>query len=377
MRASRAILVAATTVALVGAIGGSTLAQDESASPDAGGAGGAAPVTATPGQDVKMMFLPKFLDNEVFVQANNGAQEAAAELQIPTPVDFVGPVSTDPGSAQIDYVVNAPTQGYDVVMLSNNAGEDIADAAAAAQEAGTRVVTWDSSIPSATGESLFVAQVDFDETGQVMADMALRILGEDGGQFAILSARPESSNQNAWIAAMEEVLQGEAYASLELVETVYGNDNVADSEAAATGLLDEHPDLELIMAPTTVGIRAAAKVVTDEGRCEEIKVSGLGLPSEMKEYVLNGCSPEFALWSFTDLGYLTTYVSYLLATGALQGADGETFSVGRPISEQTTFTITADPTRPDTTALRVLMGPFSVYNADNIEEAAPDASAPA
>jgi rhamnose transport system substrate-binding protein len=70
-------------------------------------------------------------------------------------------------------------------------------------------------------------------------------------------------------------------------------------------------------------------------------------------------------------------VSYLLATGALQGADGETFSVGRPISEQTTFTITSDPTRPDTTALRVLMGPFSVYNADNIEEAAPDASAPA
>ena len=52
------------------------------------------------------------------------------------------------------------------------------------------MVSWDSPIPSAEGESVFIAQVDFDETGQVMADMALEILGEDGGQFAILSATP-------------------------------------------------------------------------------------------------------------------------------------------------------------------------------------------
>ena len=35
------------------------------------------------------------------------------------------------------------------------------------------VVTWDSPIPSAEGEQVFVAQVDFNETGTVMADMAL------------------------------------------------------------------------------------------------------------------------------------------------------------------------------------------------------------
>ena len=68
------------------------------------------------------------------------------------------------------------------------------------------MVAWDSPIPSAAGESVFVAQVDFDETGLVMADMALSILGDDGGEFAILSATPEAANQNAWIAAMEEAL---------------------------------------------------------------------------------------------------------------------------------------------------------------------------
>ena len=86
----------------------------------------------------------------------------------------------------------------------------------------------------------------------------------------------------------------------------------------------------------------------------------------MLEYTLNGCAPEFALWSFVDLGYLTYYVSYLLATGAIEGEAGETFTAGR-LGE---YEITKDPTRPDVDALRVLMGPFTVYNADNVEEAA-------
>ena len=45
------------------------------------------------------------------------------------------------------------------------------------------------------------------ETGQVMAEMALSILGEDGGKFAILSASPDAANQNSWIAAMKTALE--------------------------------------------------------------------------------------------------------------------------------------------------------------------------
>ena len=50
-------------------------------------------VSATPGQDVKMMLLPKFLGILPFDQANQGAEEAAAELQNPTALDFDGPTA--------------------------------------------------------------------------------------------------------------------------------------------------------------------------------------------------------------------------------------------------------------------------------------------
>ncbi len=50
-------------------------------------------------------------------------------------------------------------------------------------------------------------------------------------------------------------------------------------------LITKYPDLKCIIAPTTVGIAAAGKVITDKGLIGEVMVTGLGLPSEMAEYI--------------------------------------------------------------------------------------------
>ena len=113
------------------------------------------------------------------------------------------------------------------------------------------------------------------------------------------------------------------------------------------------------MAPTTVGIAAAAKAMQDEGLCDKVKVSGLGLPDEMKAYTQNGCAPQFALWSFTDLGYLTFYAAYGVATDQIKAEEGAKFKAGR----MGDYTIEKDPTRDN--GLRILMGPFS-YDKDNV-----------
>jgi rhamnose transport system substrate-binding protein len=320
-------------------------------------------IVPEPGQEANLVLLPKFLGILVFDQADQGAQEAHGELENPGTLDFLGPTPEDSVAGQIEIVTTAATQGKNGIMISNNAGDQLEPAVQAAKDAGMTVVNWDSPIPSSEGEDLFVAQVDFDETGKVMADMALNILGEDGGKFAVLSASPDAANQNAWIASLQEVLQEPEYSSLELLDIVYGNDQSEDSYNQALALVDKYPDMKLIMAPTTVGIAAAAKAMQDEGLCDTVKVSGLGLPAEMVSYTLNDCAPEFALWSFVDLGYLTYYTTYLLASGQMEAKEGVTFEAGR----MGTYTIEKDPTRDN--GLRVVMGPFTVYNKDNVEAA--------
>ena len=319
---------------------------------------------AEKGRKANLVLMPKFIGILVFDQAHDGAREAHDELENPGTLEFIGPTPENSVAGQIEIVTTATTQGQDGIMISNNSGDQIAPAARAAREKGLAVVTWDSQIPSAEGEQVFVAQVDFNQTGVVMADMALSILGEAGGDFAILSATPDAANQNSWIAAMKTALDEEKYSALNLVDVVYGDDQSEKSYNQALALIDKYPNMKLIMAPTSVGIVAAAKALQDEELCDRIKVSGLGLPAEMVSYTMNGCAPEFALWSFVDLGYLTYYVTYLIATGQIEGVEGETFHAGR-MGE---YTIHKDPTREQ--GLRVLMGPFSVYDKDNVEAAA-------
>jgi len=315
------------------------------------------------GMEANMVLLPKFLGILPFDQANAGAQEAHAELGNPGELLYTGPTPENSVAGQIEIMTSATSQRQNAIMLSNNAGEQIAPAAKAAQEAGTKVITWDSPIASGEGETLFVAQVDFNDIGVVMADMALSILGGEG-EFAVLSATPDAANQNAWIAAMEGALADPKYAKIKLVDTVYGDDQSEMSYNRALALVDKHPDIGLIMAPTSVGIVAAAKAMQDEGLCDKVKeVSGLGVPAEMVTYTMNGCAPEFALWSFVDLGYLTYYTSYLIATGQMAGDVGDTFEAGR----MGTYTVEKDPTREN--GKRVLMGPFTVYTKDNVEAA--------
>jgi len=331
--------------------------------------------------ELKMAMVPKFGGVLVFDQANQGAQRAYQELGGPGILLYEPPdTPADSGAAQIDFLDRATLAGFfNTILLSNNADNDIAPAALEATRQGVNVVTWDSPIPSGQegGEQIFVAQVDFDRTGTVMADMALGILGENRGdgtkkKIAILSASPKAANQNAWIASMEQVMASDPdkYGHLEVVDIVYGDDVADLSFQQANYLLDTYPDLDLIISPTTIGIVEAAKAVTERNLCDSVKVSGLGLPSEMIQYTLSGCAPQFALWSFVDLGYLTYYTAYRLATGTLEVKDGATYNAGR----LGTKVVERDPTRPGVEAYRVIMDDFTMYDKTNIERAVLDSA---
>ena len=63
-----------------------------------------------------------------------GAQEAAKELQNPEALTFTGPTAENSVAGQIDIVTNAKTQGVGAVMISNNAGDQIAPAAKAVKK---------------------------------------------------------------------------------------------------------------------------------------------------------------------------------------------------------------------------------------------------
>ena len=157
---------------------------------------------------------------------------------------------------------------------------------------------------------------------------------------------------------MKTTLATDKYKGLKLVDTVYGDDKPDVSTTMAQGLLSKYPNLKVIVAPTTVGILAAAQVVKQAGKSDSIKVTGLGFPNDMKPFVKDGTSPVFGLWSVPDLGYLSFYVAQKLVSGEITGKEGETFTV-KGLNNDKPYTIGKDGV--------VILGPAFRFDKTNVD----------
>lgn len=306
---------------------------------------------AAPASDVTYVMVPKNLGNPYFDAANDGAQEAAAELGVT--VTYQGSSTAD-ATEQIQLLNSLIAQGVNGLAVSANDSDALIPTGAEAIAAGIPVVSFDSAV-GAGGRSVHVNQADAAGIARSLVEMASSLAGGEG-QIAILSATSTAPNQNEWIALMQEVLAEPDYANLELVATVYGDDDDEKSYTEAQGLLRTYPDLKVIVSPTTVGIAASARAVTDAGAIGKVAVTGLGTPNQMRDYVKSGAAPQFALWSPVDLGYLAIYSLHAIASGEIAGNPGDTFSGGK-LGE---YTIADDGT--------VLLGPPTVFTVDNVDD---------
>lgn len=266
--------------------------------------------------------------------------------------------------AQISVIQSLISQNVDSIAIAANDANALASVCQEALDAGIHVVTLDSDVNSATRET-FCNQAGVQEVGQALIDAVYDISGGEG-QYAILSATSQATNQNAWIDAMKSIQESDPkYSKLELVAVEYGDDEPQKSTDKTQALLQNYKDLKVICAPTTVGISAAAKVLQDQG--SSVKLTGLGLPSEMAEYIgaddAHSC-PYMFLWNPIDLGKLAGYASIALVDGKITGKVGDTFEAGDMENSPYTLTELSDGSG----ASEVILGPPFQFNPENIEE---------
>ncbi|MCU0910977.1 MAG: rhamnose ABC transporter substrate-binding protein [Rhodobacteraceae bacterium] len=309
-------------------------------------AGGAAQAQET----VRIALVVKALGIGFFEAAAKGAEEAAAELGN-VEIIYTGPTDTT-AEGQIEVINALIAQEVDAIAVSANDRDALVPALKRAMDRGITVISWDSGV-APEGRQLHLNPSSNALIGNMIIKMAADNLPE-GGQVAVLSASATATNQNTWIEEMNKVLPN--YPGIEVVGTVYGDDLADKSYREAQGLMQTYPDLDAIIAPTSVGIVAAARAVEDAGKVGQVNVTGLGLPSEMAGAIESGASKSFAIWNPIDLGYSAAMLSYQLATGAAEAGPGATIPMGR----MGTLTL-------DDNSEGAMADPF-VYDASNIDE---------
>ncbi len=258
---------------------------------------------------------------------------------------------------QISIIQELVYQGVKGIAIAANDAAALEQTIKAAREAGVVVVTLDSDTK---GSQMFVNQAGVEQVAQVLVDSVLDMAGGEG-KFAVLSASSTATNQNAWIDAMHKIIDAnpDKYGKLEWVETVYGDDESQKSTTEMQNLMTKYPDLKVVCCPTTVGILAAAKVVANDANCK-IKVAGLGLPSEMKDYVGDDkACPYMYLWNPIDVGNCAAYIIKAIADGKVGAVDSK-FTA----DNKTEYTVMAG----DPADAQIIVGPPFKFDGANIAE---------
>jgi len=276
------------------------------------------------GGKFRLALVVKNIGNPFFDAVRKGWDEACKELGVES--IYRGPERPTP-EGQIEIMESLIAQQVDGITYVANDPKSVVNVSQKAMRRGIAVVGWESGI---VPKSRHVATepVSARKIGADQVQIIAERIGHKG-QIAILSAAATMDNQNTWIKYMKEELAKPAYKDMELVAVVYGDDVREKSYNEALGLFKSYPKLKGIISPTSVGLAATARAVTDEGLIDKVEVTGLGLPSELAEYVGNGACKEFGLWNPIDLGYLNAYVVYSLAKKKIDGKPGGEFDAGR------------------------------------------------
>jgi rhamnose transport system substrate-binding protein len=301
-------------------------------------------------QNKRIALVVKALGIGFFEAAAKGAEEAAAELG-DVEIIYTGPTDTT-AEGQIEVINSLIAQQVDAIAVSANDQDALVPALKKAMERGITVISWDSGV-APEGRQMHLNPSSSPLIGNMIIKLAADHLPE-GGDVAVLSASATATNQNTWIEEMNKVKGN--YPGINVVTTVYGDDLADKSYREAQGLMQSHPNLKAIIAPTSVGIVAAAQAVTDAGKAGQINVTGLGLPSEMAGHVKSGASKSFAIWNPIDLGYSATMIAYNLATKKAEAKPGAEIPMGRMGS-----------VKLDDNSEGAMADPF-VYDSSNIDQ---------
>lgn len=316
MRPSRlALLLAGLAFAAAGCTPPSENTAPSGSTPPAANTASAPGEGSSASGTLQIGMMPKGKGIAYFNACQQGGEEAAKQLGDVNLV-FDGPTE-DKSEAQSTLLDTWVMRKFDAVAVACNDPDQIASSLAKARDAGIATITYDADAnPQTSRRQFFVNQADPEEIGKTLVDEMAKQAGA-GSKVAIVSSQSTAPNQASWVKAMTQYMK-QKYPGMTIVTTEYAGENTKTSLEKAQSIMKAYPEVKGIWGLSSKAFPGAAQAVDQAGKKGQVAVVGLGLPSEMKEFVDRDVVRSVILWDPVELGYLTVYVAHAVARGELK-----------------------------------------------------------
>lgn len=258
-------------------------------------------------------------------------------------------------AAQVQLLDELITQKVASITISTNGDAGYDEVFKKAKEAGITITSIDSAANPeyrtthvnqantndigaylVQGAVLITLGIDYPEDGNMKKAVTEGLTSYTGDEIVlgVLSASIDTPVQNSWIAAMEVELKDPVYAGKvsPTIDKKYGNDDLTESTTQAQAFVAENK-VDCIISPTTVGIAAAGQTLKTSN--SKIRLTGLGLPSEMQSFMpaeptddaFASVCPYMMLWDVIHLGAVSAASTLATIDGSFDGSIGSSFTM--------------------------------------------------
>ena len=232
-------------------------------------------------EDALYIFLPRSLDNQFWVDANEGLEAQAERLGVSA--EFLNPTEEDPAE-QATLLEEATAREPAGIAVAAEGTEEVRDAVAGAREAGIPVISWIFPLPE--GEAVAHVGTDHFAAGEEAAGALAEELG-GRGQVALLATGIEEPEARQRMEGFRSGL--EAHPDVEVVYTEITGDDLETVPSKVETLLQSRPDIDALFGVTGPEVRGAAEAVRDSGGCGEVRVAGFDDTPATIELMRAGC----------------------------------------------------------------------------------------
>lgn len=255
--------------------------------------------------------ITKAVNSDFWHAVRNGVETAAIEYNVS--VTFEGPENEEDYEAQNRMIADAVTRRVDVIVLSAIDYDKTAAAVNDAVRHGVKVIAIDSSVNSEL-VSQFIGTDNY-EAGKAAARAAVDFTPKNGARIRIGLVNYMSDTANG--RRREEGFRDHiaAIGNAEIVAAVTAESNAESATAAARQLLDQHPEINVLVGFNEWMTLGVGNAIQESGKGATVR--GIGFDSNVLSVGLleTGEMDALVIQNPFAIGYLGVRNAARLAAG--------------------------------------------------------------
>lgn len=266
----------------------------------------------------KLYYVPKFTGFIFFELAGQGVQKACDELGVDM-ITLGTPQNDVEGYVQI--LQNLLPQKPQIMVTTSSDAFAPVPILKKMRQNGAVVVTFDSDVGT-EGRDLYVNIAPYEIQAKAILDSAL-YNNPKGGKVIWLSPSPNMMTFNNVKEQIDKLVATDSkYKVLQVIDTLYMQDDPDKSYSVATSAMEAHPDLAGFITSSGMANPAVNKAIQDTGRVGKVYCTGMALPSTMETFIKDGVTKQFALWSPYWFGYMSAHIAIQTKRGNMNLKEG-------------------------------------------------------